>query len=142
MTDSERSKPAKTSEDGDPEAEEAQEQHPIARFVHEHPGMTIAGGIAIGVLAAALLPKRNREFVTEKSSALADAVSAAGLMLYREALDRAETASDGIRDITERFGPPGAGNAASDDGDDRSGRSDLAEGLASIIRHLRGRSRD
>jgi hypothetical protein len=82
--------------------------------------MAIAGGIAVGVLAAAILPRRTREFVSKKSSPLADAVSAAGLMVYREALERTGTASDGIRDIAERFNPVGAGDTASDNGDGRS----------------------
>ena len=143
MMDSEQTEPA---EDVSPEAQGDHDERPIAQFVHEHPGMAIAGGIALGVMVAALLPRRNREFVAEKSSAVADAVSTAGLMLYREALDRAGAAGDGIRDIAGRLGHAGSekdevpGAPASKDGESPTGRFDLAEGLAALVRHLRGRS--
>ncbi|MDG2004253.1 MAG: hypothetical protein P8J20_13065 [Novosphingobium sp.] len=132
-------------QDSDPESQVADRQLPIARFVNEHPGMTIAGGIALGVLAAALLPKRSRKYVTEKSSAMADAVSAAGLMLYREAVDRAGAAGDGIRDIADRVGNAGDEKSEADaisdadEGPCQPSRFDLAAALAGILRQLRGR---
>jgi len=146
MAETEAVQPADQAEDADSMAEEVRQGQPIARFVHEHPGMAIAGGIVLGMLAATLLPRRNREFVAQKSSALADAVSAAGLMLYREALDRAGETGDGIRGIAGRLGQAaigkaeGPGNAGSEEGKQSAGGFDLAEGLAALIRHLRGRS--
>jgi hypothetical protein len=132
---------AEGTESTDQGAEETEgQERPIARFVHEHPAMVIAGGLAIGALAAALIPRRNREFVAEKSSALADAVSAAGLMLYREAMDRADAAGEGIRGIAERLGGPGSTEDADEHGDAQPGRPDLAGALASFLRHLRGES--
>jgi len=134
---------AEAVEADEPEAQESQTRRPISQFVHDHPAMTIAGGIALGVLAAALVPKRSRTFVTEKSSALADAVSAAGLALYRETLERAESAGDGIRDMAERLGQAGSEKKKSASEDEESaGGFDLADTLASLVRQLRGRLRD
>ena len=146
MTQAEQLLITEPAEDSDSEPDVGRDVRPIARFVHQHPGMAIAAGVALGVLAAALIPRRNRKFVAEKSSALADAVSAAGLTLYREALDRAGAAGDGIRDIAGRLGHAAESKAelaegsAPDDGKSPLGRFDLAEGLASLVRHLRGRS--
>jgi len=124
-------------------AEETEaKERPIARFVHEHPAMVIAGGLAIGALAAALIPRRNREFVAEKSSGLADAVSAAGLMLFREAMDRADAAGEGIRGIAGRLGGQDRPQEADGHGDAQAGRPDLASALASFMRHFRGKSDD
>ena len=127
------------SPDLGPDETEGQER-PIARFVHEHPAMVIAGGLAIGAVAAALIPRRNREFVSEKSSALADAVSAAGLMLYREAMDRADAAGESIRGIAGKLGGPGSQEGVDSQGDAQPRRPDLAGALASLLRHWRGKS--
>lgn len=128
---------------GDEDTGADRPDRPIARFVHEHPGMTIAGGIALGVLAAALIPRRNRNFVTKKSSALADAVSSAGLILYREALERAEKAGAGLRDMAGQIGQARSARPDSGDGDDdEAPRAGLGEAFASLADHLRGRSRN
>ena len=142
MSESEAQDAAGTASDGAMAPQAA--GRPVARFVHERPAMVIAGGLALGALAAALLPRRNRAFVAEKSSALADAVSAAGLTLYREALDRAEAAGDGVRGIAGRLGAPGAAKPddADSPGETASRGPDLAGSLAALLRHLRGRSRD
>jgi len=137
-----------SSQAGEGEPQSDNDDRPVARFIHDHPGMAIAGGIALGVLAAALLPKRNREYIAGKSSAIADAVSAAGLMLYREAVERAEAAGDDMRGLAERLGDAAMRNLASSDrhaksGDVNSGEDlRLPDQLASLIRFLRGRLRD
>ena len=117
---------------------------PVARFIHEHPAAVIAAGLAVGAVAAALLPKRNREYVATKSSALADAVSATGLMLYREAIERAEAAGGGIRGIAERIGDAAA--SISDDtktpAEPDKGRLGIADGITAILRDLLGRTRN
>jgi hypothetical protein len=69
----------------------------VARFVHEHPVMTIAGGLAAGALAAAFIPKRNRAYIAKRTSAWADAVSAATVALAQQALEKAEAASSQVR---------------------------------------------
>ena len=138
-----------TNETEEPLAGEEQDSgmerqnRPIARFVHDHPGMTIAGGIALGVLAAALIPRRNRKFVAEKSSALADAVSSTGLMLYREALERAEKAGTSLHDMAGRLSLARSSHPDPGDNDEEATpRSGLGEAIASLADHLRGRSRN
>jgi len=74
---------------------------PVARagsFVREHPVLVIAGGLAIGALAAALLPKGNRSRVLRGAVTLAAAASAAGVLLGKQARDKAEAAGQGIRE--------------------------------------------
>jgi len=129
MTRPDPHEPGMTTDDGDAALDEEGEDRPIARFVHDHPGMAIAGGIALGVLAAALLPKRNREFVVQKSSALADAVGAAGLTLFSGALDRSGQAGGDDGTVS--------GNAAQPHDSGSSGGFDLAGALSALIRHLR-----
>jgi hypothetical protein len=145
MTNTEPAVDIKPAERTIPGAGEDRNRHPIARFVEEHPALTIAGGLALGALAAALLPRRNRALVAEKSSELAEAIGAASLMLYQQALDRAESAGEGIRDIAERFGETQRGkNANGASAPDGHGfgleRFQLQETLSGLARHLRGRS--
>lgn len=79
----------------------AEAKDPVARagdFVREHPVLVIAGGLAIGALAAALLPKGNRTRVLRRAVTLAEAASAASVLLGKQALDKAEAAGHGIRE--------------------------------------------
>lgn len=76
----------------------------VSRFVKDHPVMVIAGGLALGALAAALLPRRNRAYVAKRSSAVADAVTAASLAIAKQVLDRAEHLGGDVRRQSERVG--------------------------------------
>lgn len=67
-------------------------------FVKQHPVLTVASGLAVGALAAALIPRRNRVYVTRRSSAFADAIGTASLALATQALQKAEAARGDIRD--------------------------------------------
>lgn len=66
-------------------------------FVREHPVMTIAGGLAVGAVAAALIPRRNRRYVARQGSMLADAITAASATIAHQALSSLDTASSGVR---------------------------------------------
>ena len=79
-------------------------RRPIARFVKEHPVLTIAGGLAAGALVAALAPRRNRAVVRRKAVDWADIVSNAAVTLAQQALDRAESAGDTVRRKAEAAG--------------------------------------
>jgi ElaB/YqjD/DUF883 family membrane-anchored ribosome-binding protein len=68
-----------------------------AAFVREHPVMTIAGGLAIGAVAAALIPRRNRAYVAKQGSVLADAIAAASATVAQQALSSLDTASTSVR---------------------------------------------
>ncbi len=65
-------------------------------FTREHPVMTIAGALAVGAVAAALIPQRNRRYVARQSSMLADAIAAAGATIAHQALASLDTASSGV----------------------------------------------
>jgi len=69
----------------------------VKDFVREHPVLVVAGGLAVGALAAALIPRRNREKVAKGANHFAEAATAAGIALGKHLLDRAETASDELR---------------------------------------------
>ena len=77
--------------------EELPAHRKVTNFVQEHPIATIAGGLAIGVLAAALIPRRNRRYVADKTSAWAGAVSAASAAIAQQAISQIEAASSGAR---------------------------------------------
>lgn len=70
----------------------------LANFVHDHPVMCIAGGLAAGALAAALIPSRNRKFIARRASVWSEAVTAAGAAIAQQALDQLNSASSGLRD--------------------------------------------
>lgn len=66
-------------------------------FVREHPVMTLAGGLAIGAVAAALIPRRSRRYVARQGSMIADAIAAASATIAQQALTSLDTASTGVR---------------------------------------------
>lgn len=80
---------------------EGEPADPLARaghFVREHPVLVVAGGLAIGALAAALLPKGNRSRVLRRAVTLAEAASAASVLFGKQAWNKAEVAGQGIRE--------------------------------------------
>ena len=66
-------------------------------FVREHPVMTLAGGLAIGAVAAALIPRRNRRYVAKQGSMIADAIAAASASIAQQAVTSLDSASSGVR---------------------------------------------
>ncbi len=81
-----------------PQNDEAVPPHKrAAAFVKEHPVLTIAGGLAVGAVAAALIPRKNRRYVARQGSLIADAIAAASASVAQQALGSLETASSGVR---------------------------------------------
>lgn len=115
------------------------EQQPVHRkvasFVQEHPIATIAGGLAIGAIAAALIPRRNRKFIARKTSSWADAVTAASGAIAQQAISHIEAATSGARSqahsLSDRAGA--AGHSALDRAE-RVGYSSLERARALIDR--------
>ncbi len=66
-------------------------------FVREHPVMTLAGGLALGAVAAALIPRGNRRYVARQGSMIAEAIAAASATIAQQALSSLDTASTGVR---------------------------------------------
>ncbi|MFA7601542.1 MAG: hypothetical protein WCY29_00920 [Novosphingobium sp.] len=79
----------------EPQAEEAGK--PVADFVRDHPGMLIAGGVALGLVAGGLLARGNGRKLARHALSLAEAAGAAGLTLGRQAVERAEDAGSELR---------------------------------------------
>ncbi len=72
--------------------------------VRQHPGLIIGGGLALGLLAGALLPRSARSRLSARTASLAAVAGELGLALGRQALDRASEAS---REGRERLGELG-----------------------------------
>ena len=85
-------------------------------FVREHPVLTVAGGIVIGLVAGALLPRGAGRKAARRAVQAAEIASATGLAFGRNAWDRAEAAGSDLRErgsaVADRLG--GYGESAAD----------------------------
>jgi hypothetical protein len=59
-------------------------------FVKEHPVLTIAGGLAAGLLISTLIPRRANRGLTKRALRFAEAGAAAALSFGQDTLDKAE----------------------------------------------------
>lgn len=151
--------PQKTPESGTVVPLKAQDQQSkreqVTTFVRDHPLICVAGGLAAGVLMAAMLPRRTKHRIADRASHLAELVSAATVMLGQQAINRAEAAGEAVSGrasalagraervgnsalgTAERWGEMASGKAArlmnSVDSDTRSVRDRIA-GKAGEIR--------
>lgn len=75
----------------------------VGNFVRDHPGLTVAGGIVVGMLVGALMPRRPARKLARRTAELAEIVSAAGVLLARQAMERAETTGAGLRHRGEKL---------------------------------------
>lgn len=80
-----------------PERKEEEGGKTIADFAREHPGMAIAGGVAIGLIAGALLSRGSGRSIARRALTLAEAAGTASLALSRQAAERAEEAGSELR---------------------------------------------
>ena len=70
----------------------------VVDFVREHPGMVVAGGVALGLIAGALLaPRGSGRKLARRAMSLAEVAGTASVALGRQARDRAEDAGDDLR---------------------------------------------
>ena len=74
-----------------PARQEASES--LASQVKAHPGLVVAGGLALGVLASALLPRGTGRRLAQGAIAAAAVGGEAGMALARQARDSARTAA-------------------------------------------------
>jgi uncharacterized membrane protein YebE (DUF533 family) len=75
-----------------------------SNFAREHPVLLIAGGIAVGAVIAALLPRGTTRRLAKGAAGLAEIASVAGIAFGRDALERAAHASETARDKAGHFG--------------------------------------
>lgn len=71
-------------------------QAAVSDFVRDHPLLVIAGGVAVGVLVSALLPKGAARRVAGRAIGLAEIAGAASVAFGKDAWDKAETAGSEI----------------------------------------------
>ena len=69
----------------------------VADFAREHPGLMVAGGVALGFIAGTLLSRGNGRKLARHALTLAEAAGTASLALGRQARERAEDAGAGLR---------------------------------------------
>jgi hypothetical protein len=60
------------------------------QFVKEHPVLTVAGGLAAGLLISALIPRRANRGLSKRALRIAEAGAAAALSFGQDTLDKAE----------------------------------------------------
>lgn len=70
-----------------------------AKVARDHPLLVVAGGIAVGAVVAALLPKRTKGRLSSSARHLAGIASTAGLALGREVIEKSSQAREAGRDI-------------------------------------------
>lgn len=88
---------------------EADPPEGVAALVREYPGLVLAGGIALGLVAGALLPRQAGRRLSRGASTLAKAAGTAGIALGHDYLDRAEKAArSGSRRIKASSAEAGA----------------------------------
>ena len=80
----------------------------ISGLAAEYPGLVIAGGLALGLLAGSLLPRSAGSKLSRRATTLVGIASEVGLVLGKQALERASTASrDGRGKLGELGGALG-----------------------------------
>ena len=70
-----------------------------AKVVRDHPVLVVAGGIALGAVVAALLPKRTKGRISSSARKLASVAGTAGLALGREVIEKSAQAREAGRDF-------------------------------------------
>lgn len=69
----------------------------VAQFVRDHPGLVVAGGLALGLVAGGLLARGSGSKLAKRAVSLAEIAGTAGLAFGRDALERAEDAGGELR---------------------------------------------
>lgn len=69
----------------------------VVDFAREHPGLVVAGGVALGLVAGALLSRGGGRRLARHALTLAEVAGTAGIALGRQAMERAEGAGTELR---------------------------------------------
>ncbi len=77
-----------------------------ADFVREHPGLVVAGGVALGLVAGALLSRGSGRKFARHALTLAEVAGTASLALGKKAWERAEDAGGELRRQREKLAEP------------------------------------
>ena len=90
------------------QAEEGSKSSSVTDFVRDHPGLVVAGGLAIGLLAGGFLARGSGRKIAKHAITLAELAGTASLALGRDALERAEDAGTALRHQGEVLGEKAA----------------------------------
>ncbi|MCW1428291.1 hypothetical protein [Novosphingobium sp. JCM 18896] len=69
----------------------------VVDFARDHPGLVVAGGVALGLVAGALLSRGSGRKLARHALTLAEMAGTASMAFGRQALERAEDAGEGLR---------------------------------------------
>lgn len=70
----------------------------VGDFVRDHPALVLAGGVAIGMLVSALIPKGTSRKIARRATGLAEAATAASVLLGKRVRDTAEATGSDLRE--------------------------------------------
>jgi hypothetical protein len=91
-----------------PERKDENTRTSVSGFVRDHPGLVVAGGVALGLVAGAMLSRGSGRKLARHALTLAEMAGTAGLAFGRDALERAGQAEGELRKqgeaITEKAG--------------------------------------
>lgn len=78
-------------------------QKAVTDFIRDHPALVVAGGVALGVLAAALLPKGTGRKLAHRAAGLAEVAGSAGMLLGKRVRHTAEATGASLREHGGEF---------------------------------------
>jgi xanthosine utilization system XapX-like protein len=76
----------------------------VTDLVREHPGLAIAAGVGLGIVAALLIPKSPARKLARRGGLLAAATTEMAVLLARQAMEKAGEARDEGRERVGEFG--------------------------------------
>lgn len=81
-----------------PRKDESEGTSAVAAFVRDHPLLVVAGGIALGAIAASFLPRGTGRKLVRRAANLAEIAGTASALLGSQMLDKAQSAGAGMRE--------------------------------------------
>lgn len=76
----------------------------LADLAREHPGLVLAGGLAVGLLVGALIPRRKGGRLLRNAASLAAVAGELALAFGEQTREKAEDARDRIVDLSHKAG--------------------------------------
>ena len=109
-------------------------------FIREHPGLVVASGVALGLVAGALISRGSGRKIARHALTIAEVAGTAGLALGKKALERAEDAGGELRRQGEELAEK-AGRLAEPAEDAVDSATDAAQRLLRKAVELAGKLR-
>ena len=106
-------------------------------LVRQYPGLIVVGGLALGVVAGALMPRALRSKLTGRVVTLAGLAGELGLALGRQALDKAEAGREKMSEGTQEARSRATRIAGTAAGSARGAGIRIAEQAIKLARNAR-----